>query len=197
MRNWVVLLIAACLGTGVGLGVTIFERVTHEELFLPAEFAAYAKSIRAARIPTAEARPKIEFVNGQDYDFGSMERYSKKRHTFLIKNVGDAPLDLEVRRTTCKCTISSIDGKSIKPGETGKVEVEWTGQTPLQEPNFKQGVEIGTNDPDMQLVTMIISGYVTESIRALPHEIVLGQVLSDKHGFDGNTGFIARVCRLR
>ena len=99
MKSWVIVLVATCLGVGIGVGNTIVERTSHEELFLPAEFAAHAKRVEANKksVEVPKTRPKVEFVNGRVYEFGSMERLSKQSHTFLIKNVGDAPLKLKVQ----------------------------------------------------------------------------------------------------
>lgn len=181
MKSWVIVLVAICLGVGIGVGNTIVERLSHEELFLPAEYAAHAKRVEATKknVKVSKTQPKIELVNGAVYEFGSMERLSKQSHTFLIKNVGDAPLKLKVKRTTCKCTISAINGESFMPGETGEITVEWTGKTATRDPDFKQGVEITTNDPEMEALSLIISGYVTEAIRSYPSEVVIARVSSN------------------
>ncbi len=169
MSSRVVLLAALLLGVAVGIGTTLAERIRHDEPFLPAEFEAITSAQERQRqqeIAAQETRPKVEFVNERIFDFGSMERLSKQKHTFLIKNVGNAPLFMKVRRTTCKCTISSLDDQAIQPGETGDVTVEWTGKTLTPEPDFKQGVEIETNDPENELISLVIYGYVTETVRA-------------------------------
>ncbi len=181
MKSWVmIVLIASCLGVGIGVGSTIVEWATHDELFLPTEFVAHAKRVEESeRVDLSQVWPEIEFLNGQVYEFGSMEKYSKLTHTFRVKNIGDAPLTLDVQRTTCKCTISAINGDAFEPGETAEITVEWTGKTLSREPDFKQSVEIATNDPKMKLMVLVINGYVTEAIRALPPEVIVGRVSSN------------------
>jgi hypothetical protein len=185
MKSWVLLGAAVILGLAVGIGTTVFERMSHDEPFLPADFARLeeAREAQSARqLQQVDKLPKVEFVNGRVYEFGSMERFSKRTHTFVVKNAGNAPLTLEVVRTTCKCTISSVNGESFMPGETGEIAVEWTGQTLSQDPEFKQGVELVTNDPTNEHISLVISGYVTESVRAFPPEVVVGRVASKSGG---------------
>ncbi len=117
------------------------------------------------------------------HDFGSMERFATATHTFTIKNVGEARLELSSRRTTCKCTFSSISAAGCEPGETIDVTLEWTGRAAEGSPDFRQTAEIGTNDPDLEVLQLHIHGYVTENVRALPDEIALGRVASN----DGTT----------
>lgn len=180
MKSWVVLVSVACVGIGVGIGFTIMDALSQEQLFLRSDFQARADRQRAEEeIKRQEPTPKIEFTNGRVYDFGSMERMGKRSHKFLLKNVGDAPLIMRVNRTTCKCTITSLDGQSIMPGETGEVDVEWTGKTPQRQTNFKQGVELGTNDPSNEVLSLVIKGYVTETLRVYPPEVVVGRVSSN------------------
>ncbi|MCU0880179.1 MAG: DUF1573 domain-containing protein, partial [Pirellulaceae bacterium] len=53
-----------------------------------------------------KAPPKIgplaKVVNGERYDFGTMDRYATQSHSFIIANDGDEPLILKLGKTTCK-----------------------------------------------------------------------------------------------
>lgn len=181
MKSWVLMTIACVLGVAIGMSVTIVERVRHEELFLPAEFAARAERLQNELAASQEQTwAKAEFVNGRVYDFGSMERLSSRTHTFLIKNVGTAPLALTVERTTCKCTISSVNGSRFMPGETGEVTVEWTGNTPRGESEFRQIVELSSNDNENRLISLVITGYVTDKLRVYPPDVIVGRVSSNE-----------------
>ncbi|MGM0485626.1 MAG: DUF1573 domain-containing protein [Planctomycetota bacterium] len=177
MKSSILLLVAACVGVGVGWGSTIVEQVSYEELFLPSEFAAYNQQREGnRRAQPAGTSPKVELVNGRVHDFGTMDRYAKKKHTFLIKNVGNAPLLLDVSRSTCKCTVGELDQDRIPPGETQELEVEWEAKLLGGAPEFEQEVEVNTNDPENPLILLVIKGYVIESLRALPPKLVLGRV---------------------
>lgn len=165
------------MGVGLGVGSTAVERNSYQELFLPSEFVAYANA-RDAKTgsPGREKPPQVEFVNGRVHDFGTMDRYAKNKHTFLLKNTGQGPLEVEVTGTTCKCTISGVDREKIPPGETGEIDVEWEAKVLDAATEFEQKIELSTNDPKNRFVSLIIKGYVVEPLRALPPKVVLGRV---------------------
>jgi hypothetical protein len=187
MRTWLVLLAAAAVGTGIGYTRTYLEKRQGANLFFSEDFWARARAEAVVDTPTVDlVKPaKVEIDGDPVFDFGSMERYSKMKHTFRLKSVGQSDLKLTPRRTTCKCTLSDINNLYPKPGQVSEITVEWTGQTMMDSPDFVQTVEVGTNDPDQPVLRLRIKGYVTETIRALPSELVLGIVSS-------NTGAQAR-----
>jgi len=181
MKSSVVLAIAAVLGIGIGVGTTLMEGTSHRELFLPADHAAYHEQVRntaqaKSASDTPQKAPKLEFVNGSVHDFGSVDRFSRESHDFLIKNVGEAPLELNVKRTTCQCTTGGIEKDRLMPGETTKISVEWEGELAEESSDFKQRAEIETNDPENPLVSLVITGYISEPIRVSPPRIALGRV---------------------
>lgn len=185
MKSCVVLSVAVLLGLGIGVGTTLVEGTSHQELFLPSDHAAHEASVReAARAKDASGRPgespKVEFVNGRVHDLGAVDRFSRESHEFLIKNVGTAPLQVKVRRTTCKCTTSGIDKNRLMPGETGKIVVDWQGDLAEESTDFKQQAEVETNDPENPLISLVITGYIIEPIRVYPARIVLGRVACNK-----------------
>jgi hypothetical protein len=50
------------------------------------------------------------------YDFGKVKQGEVLKHEFIIKNTGNAPLEIVGMETVCSCTKISIDTKSIQPG---------------------------------------------------------------------------------
>ena len=126
-----------------------------------------------------EKRARLELPDGSEHNFGTMERMAKQAHTFRIRSVGEAPLVLQVNHTSCKCSVGSIRGDKFQPGETADIEVEWTGQASAGQPEFRQVVEVSTNDPERETLELVISGRVTETIRVLPEELVMGRVPAD------------------
>jgi hypothetical protein len=189
MRRWLLLLAAVVVGLGIGSTRTYLEKNSGTDRFFSEDFWSQARATEANRQQlkktSGELLPKVEVEGGEVYDFGSMERFSKMKRTFRLKNVGKGDLRLTPRRNTCKCTVSEITNKYAKPGEAVTFTVEWTGQTMMDSPDFAQTVEVGTNDPDKPVVRVRIKGYVTETLRAVPSELVVGMVSS-------NTGSEAR-----
>ncbi|MFI4874394.1 MAG: DUF1573 domain-containing protein, partial [Blastopirellula sp. JB062] len=98
---------------------------------------------------SSEPQPKVE-VERTEYNFGSMERFEKSSHTFTIRNVGDAPLQLEVGDSSCSCTLAGLEEAGVAPGEETHIKLEWTLK--FKEGPFRQSATILTNDPNRREV---------------------------------------------
>ncbi len=192
MKTWQVLVGATAIGLVVGFGVTAVEMYGKYELFFPAQYDALARQQEQADrhekghdqpgpndTGTNVSGPAIEVLDGADYDFGTMERSSKRKHVFRIKNVGDQKLTIRAGHTTCKCTVSAVNSDGFAPGEIAEITVEWKGQTLASSTDFRQTVDLITNAPGHELMQLSLHGLVTETIRVLPEEIVAGQVSSN------------------
>ncbi|HVR97126.1 MAG TPA: DUF1573 domain-containing protein [Thermoanaerobaculia bacterium] len=77
-------------------------------------------------------------------DIGTVAKSEKVVHDFVIKNEGDAVLEITQVRPACGCTVAEFD-KTIAPGQTGKVHVVLDTST-FAGPIAK-GVQVITNDP--------------------------------------------------
>ena len=137
--------------------------------------ADFEEVVSSAQTPSAES-PKIEFVNGSEHQFGTMERFGRKRHVFIIRNTGKGPLVLTPRGTTCKCTVFQVDPPKVAPGEQTRVTLEWVAETQEEETNFRQEATVETNVPGQTFVKLIIDGKVTSSLKAVPTSVSLGDV---------------------
>ena len=83
-------------------------------------------SARALRRPAGPSA-KLELVEPATYEFGTMSQLSAGKHTWEIKNVGDADLELRLGRTTCSCTVAKLKsadgrGKTEARGQTQRVD---------------------------------------------------------------------------
>lgn len=181
MKSWLLLAVAMGVGVGMGAGQAVYERRRGSELFFSEDYVRREEEGKQSRLKGADltSHATVEVLGDAVYDFGSMERYSKKGHVFKLKNVGTKDLELTAGRTTCKCTVSNVSLRVVPVGEISEISVEWTGQTFLAEPDFMQTVEVQTNDPEHPTLQLKIKGYVTETIRALPEELAVGTVSSN------------------
>jgi len=171
MRAVLIAVAAAVLGVVAAWGAT------------KVEFRRPESPLAIAKTPVKPGHPRVEVEGGKTFDFGVMEVYTTKKHTFVIRNVGAAPLTLTKGHTTCKCTISDVSGEPVPPGESREVHLEWTPKSTDQV--FQQTAEINTNDPDHNPVQLIIRGQVRESVRVEPSAVQLGQFSSsDDHTFE-------------
>jgi len=122
--------------------------------------------------------PRAVVISGERHEFGSMDRYAKGSHDFLIKNEGDAPLELTLGHTTCKCTMSNLEKSKLEPGETTPVKLEWTVKT--LDPEFEQSAEIVTNDPHHNPVRLSIHGLVIDALRAEEPQFTLNDLSANE-----------------
>jgi hypothetical protein len=120
--------------------------------------------------PRAVEKPPFPRVATENrvFEFGAMGVNEEKKHSFTIKNKGEAPLELEVGPCTCKCTLSGLSKKKVPPGESVNVELTWK---PIEvASNFAQQCTIWTNDPDSPDVMFKVYGEVSQKYIVAPEK---------------------------
>lgn len=110
--------------------------------------------------------PKAVLQEDAHYEFGIMNVGSTGQHTFIIKNEGDAPLQLKKGDTTCKCTLSELENDEIPPGGTAEIKLEWTPKDAT--PQFHQKADIWTNDPENLTIALNVVGTVDDYLHMVP-----------------------------
>jgi hypothetical protein len=179
MKLWLVILIASLLGVGIGVGITVAEFAPAEELFVAAE--GEGKPIDPANLTGGSPTAVVE--GATDYDFGVMERNVARRHEFVLKNTGTAPLTIEVGTPSCKCTVVKSPKKELKPDEETAIEIEWTPKGYTE--GFRQSVELTTNDPKNPIIRLAIHGNVIQAVKPVPEEIrQTGVSANEENRFD-------------
>lgn len=121
--------------------------------------------------------PKIEVVNGALFDFGAMNRYTRKEHDFIIRNDGDGRLDLQVIETSCKCILGKAKKEFVFPGEQTEVHLEWISNQ-FQD-DFSQHTTLKTNDPSRPRLELRVVGKVIVDVKPLPDEMILSRISLD------------------
>src|SRR5687768_10693934 len=114
--------------------------------------------------PVVQHAPKLTVVDPIK-DFGVIPKGEKLKHTFLLKNTGDADLQILSAQPACGCTIAEFD-RVIKPGQTGKLSAE------VETINFagpiSKPVTIQTNDPNTPTAQVTINAVVKPYVEAYP-----------------------------
>jgi len=112
----------------------------------------------------ADDRPKVAasgpypkaVVENPRYHFGEMAVGQSLSYKFVLKNEGEAPLEVKKGNTTCKCTLSEMKENSVAPGKSIEIELTWTPKSPQE--HFGQTATIFTNDPKNQEIKLQIEG---------------------------------------
>ena len=68
------------------------------------------------------------------YEFGKIKQGDVIKHTFNFKNDSEEPLLVTNASASCGCTVPEWPKEVIKPGESGKIEVQFnsTGKSGIQ-----------------------------------------------------------------
>lgn len=62
----------------------------------------------------------------ESFDFGSLNVGDEASYTFIVKNTGDADLELTSVKPSCSCTVADYTKTAIAPGETGFVTASYS-----------------------------------------------------------------------
>ncbi len=109
------------------------------------------------------AAPKVE-VSETEWDFGTVWQGEKVSKKITIKNVGEAPLTLNVR-SSCGCTVPTKPKSPLGPGESDTFEISYN--TLKRKGKARQSVTVTTNDPAKPTVQIRVMGDVKEMVELL------------------------------
>lgn len=103
-------------------------------------------------------QPKVELTE-RTYDFGTVHQSDKAvKHTFTVKNTGEAPLVIINATASCGCTRPTYTDHPIMPGETGEINVTFLPAG--QRGQISKEVRVKTNAPSSKRFTLRITGTV-------------------------------------
>ncbi len=137
--------------------------------FVVALVASFANAQdKAAKKTTSEATeekaPRLTIVEPVK-EYGEVPKGDKLDWSFVIKNTGNADLQIIAARPGCGCTVADFD-KVIKPGQTGKVTAH------VDTSNFAgavaKTVTLETNDPTSPSSILTIHALVKPYVEAYP-----------------------------
>lgn len=118
--------------------------------------------------------PKLEVIDGNTFDFGTMEFATAKKHAFLVKNAGQAPLTLKMLGTSCKCTLAQLPNDRLEPGSTTTIELEWKANE--RHGPYSQTATLETNDPRHPTMIFTVIGRVIGSHLIEPSDVTFTRV---------------------
>src|SRR5438477_2774528 len=111
------------------------------------------------------AGPKIKFDQAI-YDFGKVNSGEVVKHAFVFTNIGTATLEIKDVRPGCGCTTAGTWDKSVEPGKTGSIPLQFNSA------NFGGAVTksatVSCNDPSQTNVILQIKGTVWKPIDVTP-----------------------------
>lgn len=132
---------------------------------------AFAAASAAAQAPRAVP---VEPV----HDAGAVIRGTEIKHSFAIRNDGDAPLELRDVEPSCGCTVARYD-KTIAPGDRGRVHAVIDTQS-FRGPIAKS-VTVYTNDKDNAQIRLVVKAEVRPVVEVSPVYARFRTVVGDRH----------------
>jgi hypothetical protein len=129
--------------------------------------ALCAAFLVAATFPAqsaAQGKPKAVAVEAIK-DVGTVAKGEKIVQDFLIRNDGDAVLEITNIQPACGCTVAEFD-KTIAPGKTGKVHA--SVDTSTFNGAIAKGMSVFTNDPATPQIELTIRAKVEPYISIKP-----------------------------
>ena len=118
-------------------------------------------------------------------DVGTVVKGSHAKHTFVLRNEGDAPLEITGVLPSCGCTLAHVD-EVIPPGGEGKLEVD-VNTLSLTGPGVTY-IRVDSNDPQSPLV-LNLKYEVTERLLAKPGYARWKSTQGESEGTIANTIF--------
>lgn len=124
-------------------------------------------------VSAALAAPELS-VEQDSFFFGNISQGKKVQHSFVIKNTGDAPLQIKRLKASCGCTAATPSSSVIAPGKTGEIKVVFDSS------NFfgrvQKTVALETNAAKSPNRNLQLDGFVIEEIEINPRSVSLGAV---------------------
>jgi hypothetical protein len=167
---------ASIMGPDVHAGATVTKiadadlRAAKQLVDARMKLADYAKRKVAIYLPKAKLT-----AEKTEIDAGDVWRGENAHYVFLVKNTGDAPLEIDAK-PNCGCTVANFD-KVIAPGSQGKIEAD------VHTTNFRgkvmKVIDVTSNDLDNPRMSLHLVANIKSIITIAPSESPLIGLKSD------------------
>ena len=112
--------------------------------------------------------PKAQ-VPETTFDFGKIFEDRELTHTFVIKNIGDALLEIKNIDSDCACTAADSD-RRIPPGGQGLIKLTIAPYSVMRK--FAKKTKVFFNDPDQREVVLTMKGEAKPFIEIQPSHVI-------------------------
>jgi len=128
-----------------------------------------AMSLLVHGLAAAEpAEPRV-VVAEDHFDFGEVLEDRQLSHTFVIKNIGNTPLEISKVDPDCACTVANYD-RSIPPGTQGEISLSIKPFSVRRQ--FRKETRGFVNDPEEPEFSLVLTGKAKPLIEIDPSHIV-------------------------
>jgi hypothetical protein len=108
------------------------------------------------------------------YNFGTVEQGTPVQHQFALQNVGRTWVQLQGAASSCGCTTSDLDGRTVRPGQTAFVNVAL--DTANLSGSTTKTVIVRTSNARTPRLLLALTGTVLTDLRVSPSTVYLGRI---------------------
>lgn len=125
---------------------------------------------------TAQAETKLPRlqVDQSIFDFGKVMQGTQVVHDFTLRNVGDAPLEIDKVQPSCGCTAVASVTDVIEPG--AEVQLRSTFDTSGFYGYKVKTIRVFSNDPTQASTVLSLRGTVQRDVEVSPPRVYFGAV---------------------
>ena len=124
-------------------------------------------------VAAAYAAPELSVEQGS-FNFGTIPQGKKVQHDFIIKNSGDAPLQIKQLSADCGCTAAKPSSSLILPGKSAEVQV--TFDSTNFSGSVQKSVTMTTNAGKMPSYIFKLNGNIIDELQVTPRQLSLGPI---------------------
>lgn len=95
------------------------------------------------------------------WDFGQVKPGEVVTHDFIFKNETGKELKIKDTNTSCGCTVSAVEKKTLLPGESTKISVKFNSQG--YSGAVQQFIYVNTDNLDNPVIRFIIKANVANN----------------------------------
>jgi hypothetical protein len=118
--------------------------------------------------------PRIRFERSE-LDLGAAEYGAEITTKVSFSNAGSELLRVKDLRSSCTCTVGTLEKKEYQPGEAGQIELKYRAlRMPGEE--VRQSLLVETNDPTQPLSRVVVKSTMKPSLAIIPREVNLGAI---------------------
>ncbi|NCC51756.1 MAG: DUF1573 domain-containing protein [Spartobacteria bacterium] len=108
------------------------------------------------------------------YNFGEADDSASIEHTFILKNEGNAVLEITRVRPACGCTVAELSEKLVEPGK--QAELATTLSLKGRRGHQRKSITIECSDPENPRFMLYLEGNVARPLEINPDRLFFGQI---------------------
>lgn len=138
--------------------------------------AAPAQPTAAPAAVPSGGKPKI-VCDEPSFNFGERDADTDVEHTFVLRNAGDANLEITDVKPGCGCTTAQLETRTLAPGQEVKLAAKLSlkGRQGLQ----TKPIMIMSNDPETPTLQLTLTGTAIPAIEVEPAMVNFMNVMDD------------------